>query len=496
MLVRDGAIAAVGPAAALMAAAPGAAVRDLGSCILSPGLVDAHCHLEWSLLDGLLPPADFAQWLGRLLPLRPLLSADDHLTAARFGALRALEAGTTTVADSGPTGAGAQALAESGLRGLVHLEAFGRETGDAADAAADALLARAAGLDARIGPRGRVGISPHAPYTVGPDYWRGAARAGRRRGAAVGDPPRRVGRRGARDRVRRRPPRRPLRGRRPRARAVARPGPGGAGGARRAGRRAAPGSRGRALRAAGTRRRAPAGRRGGGAWRTARARTPTCAAAGRPWRSSRARAWPWASAPTARRAGATTTCAPRRGPAAGAHAGVHALDAAALLRLITRERRRALGMEDEVGGARPGARAPTCSRCAPGGGGDDPEDLALDPRRTVEVVVVDGEVAFERGVARRGSTASGMRRPRRRGPRAALLASRAVLLDQKRTRRMVQVIAILTSLAFAGVIFVVLGLIFFGGGGSTVADHELSDARALVEERPNDADAWERLASA
>jgi tetratricopeptide (TPR) repeat protein len=71
-----------------------------------------------------------------------------------------------------------------------------------------------------------------------------------------------------------------------------------------------------------------------------------------------------------------------------------------------------------------------------------------------------------------------------------------VLLDQKRTKRTVQVVAILTSIAFAGVIFVVLGLILFGGGGNTVADDELSDARALVAERPNDPDAWERLASA
>ena len=36
-----------------------------------------------------------------------------------------------------------------------------------------------------------------------------------------------------------------------------------------------------------------------------------------------------------------------------------------------------------------------------------------------------------------------------------------MLLDQKRTKRTVQVVAVLTSIAFAGVIFVVLGLILF-----------------------------------
>jgi Tfp pilus assembly protein PilF len=71
-----------------------------------------------------------------------------------------------------------------------------------------------------------------------------------------------------------------------------------------------------------------------------------------------------------------------------------------------------------------------------------------------------------------------------------------VLLDQKRTRRTVQVVAILTSLAFGGVIIVVLGLIFFGGGGTSPAEQVLDDAKARVEQQPNNPDAWEELASA
>ena len=161
----------VGPAPRVMAAHPGLEVRDLGDAIVAPGFVDAHCHLEWSLLGGLLPPADFAVWLGRLLPMRALMAPADHLSAARRGALRALAAGTTTVCDSGPVGAGAAAIREAGLRGLVHLEAFGREEGSAAREVAAAMAERTAALDAAVGPRGRVGVSPHAPYTVGPALW-------------------------------------------------------------------------------------------------------------------------------------------------------------------------------------------------------------------------------------------------------------------------------------------------------------------------------------
>jgi cytochrome c-type biogenesis protein CcmH/NrfG len=71
-----------------------------------------------------------------------------------------------------------------------------------------------------------------------------------------------------------------------------------------------------------------------------------------------------------------------------------------------------------------------------------------------------------------------------------------MLLDQKRTKRTVQVVAILTSLAFGGVIIVVLGLIFFGGGGASPTEQVLDDAKTRVEQQPNNPDAWEELASA
>ncbi|MDX6554268.1 MAG: hypothetical protein QOD86_463 [Miltoncostaeaceae bacterium] len=69
-----------------------------------------------------------------------------------------------------------------------------------------------------------------------------------------------------------------------------------------------------------------------------------------------------------------------------------------------------------------------------------------------------------------------------------------MLLDQKRTKRTVQIVAIMTSLAFAGVIFVVLGLIVFGGGKSEQSGL-IDDAMARVRENPS-ASAYEDLASA
>jgi predicted Zn-dependent protease len=70
-----------------------------------------------------------------------------------------------------------------------------------------------------------------------------------------------------------------------------------------------------------------------------------------------------------------------------------------------------------------------------------------------------------------------------------------VLLDEKRTKRIVRIIAILTSIAFAGVGVVVIALVIFGGTASA-GEQLVKDAKSAVEARPNDAEAWNRLASA
>lgn len=70
-----------------------------------------------------------------------------------------------------------------------------------------------------------------------------------------------------------------------------------------------------------------------------------------------------------------------------------------------------------------------------------------------------------------------------------------MLLDEKRTKRIVRIVAILTSVAFAGVGAIVIALVIFGGTPSA-SEQLVKDARSEVEARPNDAEAWNRLASA
>ena len=70
-----------------------------------------------------------------------------------------------------------------------------------------------------------------------------------------------------------------------------------------------------------------------------------------------------------------------------------------------------------------------------------------------------------------------------------------MLLDQKRTKRLVQVGAILTSIAFVGIFPIILFFIIFGGGTGGQNDL-IGPAEELVAENPQDPEAWEELASA
>src|SRR3990170_2627072 len=69
--IADGLIVEVGPAPRIGSAG----ADDLGDCLLLPGFVNAHTHLELSHLAGRVQPGfaeatpggDFVEWLDRLL---------------------------------------------------------------------------------------------------------------------------------------------------------------------------------------------------------------------------------------------------------------------------------------------------------------------------------------------------------------------------------------------------------------------------------------------
>ena len=156
-------------------------VTDLGDVVLTPGLVNAHAHLELSGLAGRLPRGpDFRAWIGRLLELRAEHGPERLARAARAGADRCLATGTTAGGDVDSTGAAIVGLADHPIR-VVHY----REVLDAHDPARTApALAR---LERALpgAPGRREGISPHAPFSASAALLAGVARLARERSAPV-----------------------------------------------------------------------------------------------------------------------------------------------------------------------------------------------------------------------------------------------------------------------------------------------------------------------
>jgi aminodeoxyfutalosine deaminase len=169
LLAADGRITAVGPDAAVPTPAGVAAERFEGAVLL-PGFVNSHTHLELTGLDEQVPEDDFPAWIRRIIALKAARTPAAFLAAARQGLRDCWAAGSTTVADTGDTGAVIEVLAELGGSGIAYHEVFGPHPNDATSAL-EAASRRLAELERFAGPRIQLGISPHAPYTVsGPLY--------------------------------------------------------------------------------------------------------------------------------------------------------------------------------------------------------------------------------------------------------------------------------------------------------------------------------------
>lgn len=175
--IEGGAVAVEGERIAAIGSA-----RDLSGprehfpgCAIVPGFVNAHTHLEYSVYagfgDGL---ADFGEWLRLHVERKRRLDPADHLAIARLGAAECLAGGVTTVGDCSFRGAAAVAAAELGLRAVVYLEVFGSDP----DVVLRDFEARYAAAATAFSSRVRPGVSPHAPYSVGPAAYRACAGLG------------------------------------------------------------------------------------------------------------------------------------------------------------------------------------------------------------------------------------------------------------------------------------------------------------------------------
>ena len=148
----------------------GREAKDLGDAILMPGLINAHCHLDYSVMRGaILKNRSFSQWVRRINELKRTLSDNEYLESIRSGFKELLLHGTTSVFNiesfpelmvrmPPPTIRTWWFYEMMDVRNRIHTE----------DVVAGALSF----FEDRAGWTGGFGLSPHAPYTTSPELYR------------------------------------------------------------------------------------------------------------------------------------------------------------------------------------------------------------------------------------------------------------------------------------------------------------------------------------
>jgi len=165
LLIDGGRILEVGERDDLVKRHPSAPLEELEGAVILPGLVNVHTHLELSALKGTLPLGSFIDWILELIERKQDLDEDFYRRSTHQGVEELIRSGVTCVGEITTTGVSFEVLQNSGLRGVVYREVLSPDPAKAdgiaerAEVEVQAMQAKASGLL-------KVGLSPHAPYSL------------------------------------------------------------------------------------------------------------------------------------------------------------------------------------------------------------------------------------------------------------------------------------------------------------------------------------------
>ncbi len=165
VFISHGRIAGLGAWSDLSARHADVPVTDLGEVILLPGLVNAHCHLDYTgMAAGIPPQKHFADWIKAILAHKAGWSYTDFAESWVRGAAMLLRNGVTTVLDiEAVPELLPEVWAATPLSVISAIEMTGIRSGrDPASIVADALASFPASPDERKRPA----LSPHSLYAA------------------------------------------------------------------------------------------------------------------------------------------------------------------------------------------------------------------------------------------------------------------------------------------------------------------------------------------
>ncbi|MCM2357305.1 MAG: amidohydrolase family protein [Geobacteraceae bacterium] len=170
--VDNGRIVALGTMAELRRIY-GAPVREYPGCVIMPGLVNAHTHLElthfpsWKLRKGIdYSPRTYVDWVIQVIKIRRALTSDELAHSVCEGVRKSLECGTTTVGEILTDRSLLPIYQKSPLSGRLYCEAVGHDP----VRCAELLRSLEDALTTFAGDGLKPGLSPHAPHTLSPRF--------------------------------------------------------------------------------------------------------------------------------------------------------------------------------------------------------------------------------------------------------------------------------------------------------------------------------------
>src|SRR5437762_2423959 len=148
-------------------------ILDLGECVLLPGLINAHCHLDYTCLRGKIPrQKSFTNWIRVINAEKAKLTAEDYVRSINAGFAEAQRFGTTTIAN---LTAFPELIAKTNppIRTWWFAELIDvrepERANEIVDAATDSLKRTE-----------NWGLAPHAPFTASENLFRGCQEIGLR----------------------------------------------------------------------------------------------------------------------------------------------------------------------------------------------------------------------------------------------------------------------------------------------------------------------------
>ena len=155
-------------------------VLDLGEQILLPGLINAHCHLDYTMLRGKIgPQQSFADWIVAINAAKAALSETDYVKSITAGLAEARQYGTTTLLNLEAFPELLPQLPRRTLRVWWCAEMIDVRKPIEARGVFERLRGA---FHSQPDWLGGIGLAPHAPYTASSQLYRDASEIARKEG--------------------------------------------------------------------------------------------------------------------------------------------------------------------------------------------------------------------------------------------------------------------------------------------------------------------------